>query len=94
MPEHVSTKFVKDRVNTFLAAARLKSKLESADRSRVAEEVVQRASIFTSTYQTKCSNTPSEVPRFVRKIISYLVKEVKLIFVRSIISFLRVPAIL
>ena len=51
------TKFVEDRADTFLAANRLKSKLESADRSRVAEEVVQRASIFSSTYQTKYNDT-------------------------------------
>ena len=57
VPEDVLTKFVEDRASTFLAAARLKSKLESADRSRVAEEVVQRANIFTSTYQTKCKDT-------------------------------------
>ena len=51
------TKFVADRADNFLTATRLKSKLESADRSRVTEEVVQRASIFASTYQTKCNDT-------------------------------------
>jgi len=56
VPKDVLIK-VEDRASTFLAAARLKSKLESADRSRVAEEVVQRANIFTSTYQTKCKDT-------------------------------------
>ena len=56
VPKDVLTKFVKDRASTFLAAARLKSKLESGDWSRVVEEVVQRVSIFTSTYQTKCDD--------------------------------------
>ena len=57
VPKDVLTNFVEDRANTFLAATRLKSKLESADRSRVAEEVLQRASIFSSTCQTKCNDT-------------------------------------
>ena len=57
VPEDVLTKFIEDRASTFLVTARLKSKLESADLSRVAEEVVHRASIFTSTYKTKCNDT-------------------------------------
>ena len=57
VPKDVLTNFVEDRANTFLAATRLKSKLDSADRFRVAEEVVQRASIFTSTYQIKYNDT-------------------------------------
>ena len=57
VPDNVLTKFAEDRASTFLAAARLKSKLESVDRSRVAEEVIHRASIFTSTCKTKCNNT-------------------------------------
>ena len=57
VPEDVLTKFVEDRAGTFLAATRLETKLESADQSRVAEEVVQRASIFSSTCQTKCNDT-------------------------------------
>ena len=57
VPKDVLTTFVEDRLNTFLAATRLKWKSESADQFRVAEEVVQRESIFTSTYQTKCNGT-------------------------------------
>jgi hypothetical protein len=49
----VLTKFVEDRADTFLAATRLTSRLESADRATAAEEVVQRANVFSSTYQTK-----------------------------------------
>ena len=57
VPKDALTKFVEDRASTFLDAARLKSKFESVDRSRVAEEVVHKASIFASTYQTKCKDT-------------------------------------
>ena len=53
VPEEVLADFVEDRAGTFLAATKLITKLESVDRARAAEEVVQRANIFSSTYQTK-----------------------------------------
>ena len=53
VPEEVLTKFVEDRADTFLAATRLMSKLESVDRAKATEEVVQQANVFSSTYQTK-----------------------------------------
>jgi len=43
VPEDVLEEFVKDRAGTFLAATKLIAKLESVDRARTAEEVVQRA---------------------------------------------------
>ena len=46
VPEEVLTKFVQDRADTFLAATRLTSRLESADRATAAEEVVQPANVF------------------------------------------------
>ena len=53
VPEEVLEEFVEDRAGTFLAATKLIAKLESVDRARTAEEVVQRAHVFSSTYQTK-----------------------------------------
>ena len=53
VPEEVLTKFVEDRADTFLAATRLMLKLKSADRATAAEKIMQRANIFSNTYQTK-----------------------------------------
>ena len=47
VPEEVLADFVEDRAGTFLAATKLITKLESVDRARAAEEVVQRANIFS-----------------------------------------------
>ena len=41
--------FVKDRADSFLAVSKLVSKLTSADRSRGAEEVVQRLNTLRGT---------------------------------------------
>ena len=46
VPEEVLNKFVEDRANTFLAASKLLSEFQSADRPTAAEEVVQRLNVF------------------------------------------------
>ena len=46
VPEEVLNKFVEDRANTFLAASKLLSDFQSADRTTAAEEVVQRLNVF------------------------------------------------
>ena len=46
VPEDVLNEFVAERADTLLAASRLKSKLESADRSSGAEEVFRRLNLF------------------------------------------------
>ena len=48
VPEEVLNKFVEDRANTFLAASKLLSEFQSADRSTAVEEVVQRLNAFRS----------------------------------------------
>ena len=53
VPEEVLSEFVENRAGTFFATEKLIGKLEAVDQARVAEEVVQRANAFSSTYQTK-----------------------------------------
>ena len=50
MPDKVLCEFVKGKADIFLAGTRLLSKFESADRSREAEDVVQRLNTFRGIF--------------------------------------------